>query len=223
MRLGQAPHGLAVDEVFARLHRVGVAVDAVLQRGGVHRAGANAIAANALAHIVGGHAFGQANHRSFGGAVNEAAGQALDAGTHAGHVDDAARLAVLFEALQHAGHHGLDHPKLRPHIELKGEVPIGVGGFEHRAVVHKARAVEQDVNRRQGRHLARDGGFVEHIQGGGVHAGHALVALQQGGVDVGGPHRGTLAGHGQCSGFADALTGSGDEGGFSLEALAHGG
>ena len=130
---------------------------------------------------------------------------------------------MLFEALQHAGHHGLDHPKLRPHIELKGEVPIGVCGFEHRAVVHKARAVEQDVDGRQGRHLARDGRFIEHIQGGGVHTRHALVALQQGGVDVGGPDSGALAGHGQRSGFANALAGSGDEGGFSLEALAHGG
>ena len=89
MRLREAAHGLAGDEVFAGFYRVFVGVDAVTQGGGIDRAGRDGVAANALGHMVGGHCFGQADHGCFARAVHQAVGQALDTAAHAGHVDDA--------------------------------------------------------------------------------------------------------------------------------------
>jgi hypothetical protein len=115
-----------------------------LQRWRVDRARAHRIAADALGHVVGGHALGEAEHRGLGGAVDEAVGQALDAAAHAGHVDDAAA-----PGLQHAGQHGLDGPELRAHVEVEGEGQVVVGRLLDGAVVHEARAVEEHVERGQ--------------------------------------------------------------------------
>jgi hypothetical protein len=52
-------------------------VDAVLQRRRVDGAGADGIAADALADEVGRHALGQADHRGLGGAVDERIGHPL--------------------------------------------------------------------------------------------------------------------------------------------------
>ena len=83
--------------------------------------------------------------------------------------------------------------------------------------MHKACAVEQDVDAVHACHLSGDGGFVEHIEHGGVHIGHTLVRLEQLRVHVGGVHGGTFVGHGQCGRLAYALPGGGDERDFSFE------
>ena len=215
--MGQTAHGLAVDEILARLHRVGIAVDAVLQRRCVYRAGANAIAANALAHVIGRHAFGQTNDGRFARAIDETVGQAANAGAHTGHVDDAATLAVFFELRQHFGDGRLNHPELRAHVQVEGKVPILVSGQFDAAVVHKACAVEDDVDAWQAGHLGGNRFFVENVQNGGVHIRHALVRLEQLGVHIGRIDRGALSGHGQCRCMANALPGGGDECNFSFE------
>ena len=61
MGLRQAAHGLTGDEVLASLHRIGFCIDAIVQGGRLNGAWANGVAANALGHIVGGHAFGEPN------------------------------------------------------------------------------------------------------------------------------------------------------------------
>jgi hypothetical protein len=105
----------------------------------------------------------------------------------------------------HAWQHRLDHPELRAHIELEGEFEVFVGGLQRRAAVHKARAVEQHVQRRQAAHQLVDGGLVEHVQRQRGDVGHALIAFQQLRVHVGGPDLRALGRQRQHAGAPYAL------------------
>ena len=97
--LCQPSHRLSGDELLPCNHGVRLDIDPLVQRRGLDGAWANGVAAHALANVIDGHTFGQANDRGFGGTVNEAVGQPLDAAAHAGHVDDA-RAATRSGALE---------------------------------------------------------------------------------------------------------------------------
>ena len=49
--------------------------------------------------------------------------------------------------LEHARQEGADRPVHRLHVEVEGEIPVLLGAFEHRAVMHEAGAVEEHVDR----------------------------------------------------------------------------
>ena len=60
-------------------------------------------------------------------------------------------------------------------------------------------------------HHGLDRGLVRHIQRGGAHIGHAVVAGQQRRVQIGCPDLGAFGRHRQCAGLAYPLSCSGDK------------
>src|SRR3984957_15288127 len=80
-RLAEPAHRLAVDERLAHgverlAARLAERVDPPVERGALDRAGADGVAAHALADEVGRDRLGQANHRGLRGAVDVAVGDA---------------------------------------------------------------------------------------------------------------------------------------------------
>ena len=73
------------------------------------------------------------------------------------------RLGAPMMDEQHARQRRLDHPPHRPDIKIERKVPFRVCRIQHRAMMHEARAVEQDVGLRLGNTLF-DRGAVAHIQ-----------------------------------------------------------
>ena len=142
-----AAHRLSRDELFAGFfvaaHLFAKGVQALFQRWALDRAGADAVAADALGNEVDGDRFGETNDGGFGGAVDEASGGADDRRAGRRHVDDRA-----ISAFEHARKGRPDGAKHGLDVEVKGEVPFVVGGVQYGAVVDEARAVEKDIRLR---------------------------------------------------------------------------
>src|ERR1700734_2712937 len=93
LRLAQPAHRLAVDEglphgldrLAARLTQ---GLDPAVERRALDRAGADGVAAHALADGVGRHRLGEADHRGLRGAVDVAVGDAAHRGRAGSDVDD---------------------------------------------------------------------------------------------------------------------------------------
>ena len=49
--------------------------------------------------------------------------------------------------LQHGGQESLDGPVHRLDVEVEGKIPVVLGTIEHAALMHIARAVDQNVER----------------------------------------------------------------------------
>src|ERR1700729_2333140 len=143
--LAEPAHRLAVNERLApgldRLAaRLAQGLDPAVERRALDRAGADGVAAHALADVIGGHRLGEADHRGLRGPVDVAVGNAAHRRGAGGDVDD--RPPAL---LQHARQKAADHAMHRLDVEIEREVPVGVRGGEDGSVVHEPGAIEEDV------------------------------------------------------------------------------
>ena len=90
--------------------------------------------------------------------------------------------------------------------------------------MHVAGAVEEDVDPPLAEGLGRRGehrAAIGDVEAAGAAAGGLLQVGEQGFVDVGGDDARPFANEGLGGGAADALAGSGDEGGLAGEAIGH--
>ena len=139
--LADAADGLAGDEIAAGFFDVAEGGDALLERRGFDCAGADGVDANSLLDEIDGERFGEADYGGFGGAVDETIRRAFDAGSAAGHINDAA----LFRG-SHRGDERAACAIHRLHVEIEGKIPVGFGAIEDGALVNEAGAVEEDVD-----------------------------------------------------------------------------
>src|ERR1700730_4802932 len=144
--LAEPAHRLAVDEGLAHAidrlaARLAQRVDPPVERRALDRAGADGVAAYALADVVRRHRLGEADHGGLRGAVDVAVGNAAHRRGAGGDVDD--RAPAL---LQHARQKGADRAVHRLDVEIERELPVGVRSGEDGSVVNEARAVEEDVD-----------------------------------------------------------------------------
>ena len=108
---------------------------------------------------------------------------------------------------------------MRFDVEVERKIPVLVRAFQHRAVMHEAGRVEQDVG------LAGALGYRVHRRAVArielCHLGNAFLGEQRQFlfVDVGGKDGGAFARKGQRAGAADAHCGGGDECAFALQAV----
>ena len=56
-------------------------------------------------------------------------------------------LPAFLGAREHARQEGADRAVHRLHVEVEGEIPVLLAGVEHRAVMHEAGDVDQNVDR----------------------------------------------------------------------------
>src|SRR5262245_28982700 len=134
----QPAHLLAGDELFAS---VGARRGSTLQhRGRFHRAGADAVAADALGDEVGSDRAREQRDRGLGCAVDVAVGRRPQ--RRAGRdVDDAAA-----SACQHRRQERSDGPVHGLDVEVERKIPVLLRTVQDGAVVHEARCVEQDID-----------------------------------------------------------------------------
>src|SRR5712691_192809 len=170
--------------------------------------------ANAFFDEIGGDRLGEADYRRFRRAVDVAERQAAHRGGDRGNVDD--RAAAL---LDHARQKGADRAVHRFHVEVEGEVPIGLRAFEHGAVVHVARAVREHIDRADARRELFDLGRVAHVE---LLALGALQIFYLGGIEIGRDDFAAFAHEGLRDGPPDSLAGGGYEADFSLQTIRHG-
>ena len=104
---------------------------------------------------------------------------------------------------QHRRQERLDRAVHRLDVQIEGELPVLVGAFEHRAVRHIARGIEQDVHAADllGRCLHRR--RVEHIEPQGLCHAVLLQRRQSGLIDVRGDHASAFARERQRARLAD--------------------
>ena len=178
----------------------------------MHRAGAQTIAADSLRHIVRRNRTGHANHRRLRSAVNEPRRHALQRGRDRGHVDDDPIMPR--NHARQEGPHGAEHG---PAVQLEREFPIRFGGLQQSALMHEARAVEQNVHRPGFRRRLRDPSGIEDIQHCRPQP-RRLKVRQFCRVHIGGDHARPGGRERQSGSTPDPLRGGGDEGGFAGEA-----
>src|ERR1700729_3214425 len=135
LRLAEPAHGLAVDERLPHgldrlAARLAQGLDPAVERRTLDRAGADGVAAHALADVVGRHRLGEADHCGLRGAVDVTVGDAAHRGGARGDIDN--RPPAL---LQHAWQKGADRAVHRLDVEVEREVPVGVGGGEDRSAM----------------------------------------------------------------------------------------
>ena len=107
-------------------------------------------------------------------------------------------------ALQHLWQKGADHHEHRAHVEGEGRVPVERLGVEDRAVMDKAGAVEQHVERPELGGQCRDRVVLGHVE----PAGRDQRVGERGELvlgDVGRQHARPLGGKGQRRRPADPL------------------
>ena len=187
-----------------------------MQRRRIHRAGAHAIAANAAFHVIRRNAFGHADYGGLGRAVHKPVRQPFDAAAHARHVDD--RTAAVGN---HARKRGLNHFERRAHVEIERKLPVFIARFENRPLMHKARAVEQNVQRRQALHREFDRHIVEHIQLLRDDPRMTFERFQKFEVHIGCVNRCAFTRHRHCRRAANALPRRRNQRHFSFETFAH--
>ncbi len=119
----------------------------------------------------------------------------------------------------HARQKGADRAVHRFHVEVEGEVPIGLRAFEHGAVVHIARAIGEHVDRADAGGKLLDLGGIAHVE---LPALGALQVLHLRGIEIGRDDLAAFAHESLGDGPPDSLAGGGDEADFSLQTIAHG-
>ena len=187
--------------------------DPLAERGADDRAWADRVAADAVLDEVGGDSLGQPDHGRLAGPVDIAVRDAAHRGCARGDVDDRARPLV-----EHAGQKSLDGPVHGLDVQVHGEIPVGVGAFEHRAVVHEAGAVEQDVDRTDLPSKRIDGIGRADVQRMEVGAREPFeLAL----VEIGGDDRGALCQKRFSGRSADPLPRRRQEGDLALQPSRH--
>ena len=110
--------------------------------------------------------------------------------------------------------HGLD-------VEVEGEVPVGIGGVEHRAVMHEARRVEQHVDGPEPLRQRLDGGRVARVELDALGDARLLQPGHRRLVEVAGDHLGALARESDRRRPADAGARGRAEGELALEPIRH--
>jgi hypothetical protein len=212
--LADAADGLAGDEIAPGFFNVAERGDALLEGWRLDGTGANGVDAHSLLDEIDGESLGEADYGGFGGAVDEAIRRAFDAGSAAGHINDAA----LFGG-GHCGDEGAASSIHRLHVKVEGEIPIGFGAIENRALMNEAGAVEENVDGAEFGGESVYGVDVADVEFAGfdrrVSGGEFFEEVF---VDVGGEYLGAFAREGGSGGGADALARGGDQCGFSLEA-----
>ena len=157
----EAPHGLAGDEGGARRLVVALRPHPVVQRRAVDGARADAVAADALRHEVGGDRLGQADHRRLGRAVGEAVRRGDDRGGDRGDVDDRARRRCA----SIPGRNARIIRYIAVTLRSNEKAQLLLVGIEDGAVLDEAGAVEQHVDvRRAGRAARRSRVAVAHVE-----------------------------------------------------------
>ena len=157
---------------------------------------------------------GQRRDRGLGRAVDVAIGRGLDHAGCRGDVDDSA-----FAIFQHARQERADRAVHRLDVEVERKIPVFVGAIQHRAVMHEARGIEQDVGLAGALGHGGDRCAVARIELCHLGDTFALEGFELGLVDVGGEYRRAFARKSHRAGAADSDGGGGDEGALALQAV----
>ena len=178
--------------------------------------GADGVAADAFAYVVGGDRLGEADHRGLARAVDEAVRQPADGRGDRSHVDD--RPAPL---LQHARNEGTRHQEHRSYVDREALVPVLRSGVEDAAVVDDAGAVEEHIHFAGfARHLG-DGRLVGDVQYPGSNASFPLEVGKGGGIHIGRPDLRAFASERERRRASHPLRRRGDERHLAFQTSCH--
>jgi hypothetical protein len=142
---------------------------------------------------------------------------AADRGNGGGNADN--RAAPPFHhPRQERPQHAMD----RSDVEIERERPVGLVAVEHRAVLHKARTIDEDVGRTiRLHHLLRErihSGSRAHIELVSPGRGETV---QLAGIEIGRDYRRALGSVGLADGPADPLSRGGDDRDLAVQSIGH--